>query len=1074
MKIKLIIITVLTLIVSQVYGQGKVLTGKVLDSQGQPITGANIHVENAINRTLTGTISDIDGNYRLSVPDENNISISCSFIGYKSQSLKYTGQAILNFTLEEDSRTLETVEIIGKRTESNAFGVNSKEQVSASQKFEMSNLESSPLTSIESALQGRLANVDIVSGGDPGSRSSIRIRGTSSLNASSDPLIVVDGVPYPTSIEDDFNFNTASDEDLGALVNLPPNDIESIEVLKDAAATAIWGSKGANGVLIFKTKKGTKGKTRFSFSSKIDYKKEPPTIPMLNGSQYVAMIQDAIWNTINDVGFSSSSSQQYTNLLYQTKEISFDPEYVYFNEYNQNTNWINEISQPGYTTDNSLSMSGGGDKATYRVSLGYANEQGTTIGTSLKRFSSLISVNYKFSDKIRVNSDLSFNQSTTASNWSSNVRSVALKKLPNMSPYVIDDNGNRTDQYFTPLQNFQGSYASNEMFNPVAMVNDAVNNTDARQARVNFSLEYKILPGLQYTGLVGFDMRSSKNRKFLPQTVTGVLYSSSDFNRSSDLMSDKLYISSENKIIYNKTFAENHKIVLAGVLQTSESRNNAYSSETSGNASVSLDDPTTGAAINGIGSGSSLSRSVGTIANAHYSFREKYMLSGSYRYEASSSMGKNQRWKGFPTVGIGWNFKEENLFKKVSWFDEGKFRASWGQSGNSPSGSYPYIGTFEPVDRYMDMDAIAPTTIQLDNLRWEVLTQTNYGLDLSFFNRVNISLDIYDKTTTDLLQKSVSTPSSTGFSKVSYFNSGKVNNKGWEVVVNYNPLKQKDFGLSFNFNLSKNVNKVIDLPENMEFENYTFDNGKYASKIVEGNPIGSFYGYRCLGVYQNVNETYVRDASGNQVYDIKGLPVYYNNGTIRVHPGDAKYQDINADGVIDQYDIVYLGNAMPLFTGGAGFDVRYKNLSLSAFFHGRYGQKIVNQTRINSENMYGKDNQSTAVLRRWRHEGDDTNIPRALYETGFNYLGSDRFVEDGSFVRLKTLSLTYKTPKKFIQKLNIEKLDIWLTAYDLYTWTNYSGQDPEVGLSSNVYMLAVDKSSTPKTKRYAVGITMNF
>lgn len=1079
MKLKIVIMTVLVLILSQVYGQNKVLTGKVLDTKGEPIIGANVHIENAQNRTLTGVVTDINGAFRISVPNEKNITISSSFIGYKTQSVTYSGQSILDFTLEDDSHVLEAVEIVAKRTESDALGVNSKEQVSASQKFNMSALESSPMTTIESALQGRLANVDIVSGADPGSKSSIRIRGTSSLTASSDPLIVVDGIPYPTTISDDFNFNTASNEDLGALVNISPNDIESIEVLKDAAATAIWGSKGSNGVLLFKTKKGTKGRTQFNFSSKFDFKKEPPTIPMLNGDQYVSMIQDALFNTVNFVGYSSGS--KYTALLYNTKEINFDPNWVYFDEYNQNTNWINEISQPGHTYDNSLSMSGGGDKATYRVSLGNTSELGTTIGTSLNRLTSTVNVNYRFSDKLRVNADMAYNQSTTESSWTTKdidkfptPRGAALKKLPNMSPYYIDSNGDRTNQYFTPLNNFQGSFETNTIYNPVAMVNDAINTTLARNAKVNFSLEYRMTPNFIYTGIIGFDMRSSKNRKYLPQSVTGVLYDSPYYDVSSDGLSDQLYITTENKIIYTKTISEKHKFILAGVAQTNEAQNNAYSSSTSGNASVSLSDPTTGAAITGIGSGSSKSRDLGFIGNLHYAYNEKYLFSAGYRLEASSAMGKNNRWAQFPTIGAGWNFTEEAFLKQNKFVRDGKLRFSWGQSGNSPSGSYPYIGTLNPVSNYIDMNAIAPSDIQLDNLKWETVTQGNIGLDLTFMENLDFSFDVYSKTTSNLLQKNYGIPSSTGYATVNYYNSGKVSNKGWELVFNYRAITKKDLALNINFNIAKNVNEVLDLPANKEFESYTFKNGEYAYKIVAGNPIGSFYGYKCLGVYQNLEETYARDANGNKILDMNGNSVVIKNGNMKVYPGDAKYQDLNHDGVINQYDIAYLGNAMPLFTGGGGFDVRYKNLSLTAFFHARFGHKIVNQTRIDMENMYGADNQSTATLRRWRHEGDDTNIPRALYGIGFNYLGSDRFVEDGSFVRLKTLSLTYRVPKEFLQKLKINRLDIWCTAYDLYTWTNYSGQDPEVSLSSNIYFLSVDNASTPKTKHFALGLTMNF
>jgi TonB-linked SusC/RagA family outer membrane protein len=1078
MKIKIVLTVTLLLALTVLHAQNKVLTGNVKDAGGDALTGCNIVVENESQRALAGTIADMNGDFRLTVPEGQKLSVVFSFIGYKSTTIQYTNQSRLNVTLEADAVSLDNIEIVSKRVERDGLGLAKKEMVAATQMFNMDALDAAPTTSIEDALQGRLANVDIVSGGDPGSRSSIRIRGTSSLSASSDPLIVIDGVPYPTTINDDFNFSTANDEDFGALVNLSPADIESIEVLKDAAATAIWGSAGVNGVLIFRTKKGTRGKTQFSFSSKLDFKKEPNTIPMLNSGQYVSLIQDALLNSIRDVGYSSGGT--FENLLNNTQELNVDPSWEYYDEYNQETNWMDEVTQVGFTTDNSFSMSGGGDKATYRFSLGYLDELGTTIGTDFNRFNTLISVNYKLSDKLRMNADFAYSQSTRNSYWTgdkvANPRSEAMTKMPNLSPYVIGEDGERTSEYFTPLLNFQGSWASNKMYNPVAMVNESMNNTVGRNGRLSMGLQYTIFRGLEYQGLLGLDMRTTKNKKLLPNVVTGTRLVDSDSNRASDNMSDQMYISTENKLFYRKTIAELHKLVLAGVFQTFESRNASYASSSSGTPSSSLADPTGGAVVAGIGSGNSVNRKLGLIFNANYSFDERYILSGGYRQEASSSMGNNTRWGGFPTVGAAWHFANESFMESMTWLSVGKLRASWGQSGNAPTGSYPYVGTFKALDQnYMNLPAIEPTTIQLDNLKWETVTQSNIGIDVELMeSRLRITAEMYSKVTTDLLQKDVSLPSSTGYGSVKWYNSGSMSNKGFEFIASYDALKQKDWALTFDFNISKNINKVIELPENKQFENYEFGNGKYAYKIVEGNPLGSFYGYQCLGVYQNANETYARDLQGNVIYNIDNEPVVITNGTLPVYPGDAKYRDVNGDGIIDKYDIVYIGNAMPLFTGGAGANLRFKQVTLSCFFHGRAGNKIVNQTRINNENMRGSANQSTAVLKRWRHEGDDTDIPRALYARGYNYLGSDRFVEDGSFIRLKSLSLKYSFPKAMIREWGISRLDVFATGYDLFTWTKYTGQDPEVSLSNNIYALSVDNSSTPKARRFALGLTLNF
>ncbi|MFD1768631.1 SusC/RagA family TonB-linked outer membrane protein [Sphingobacterium suaedae] len=1074
----LTLMTYLGIVFSAFGQQSNALIGVVKGENNQALHGASVFVENKDNRNLKGASTDNLGQYTIEVPAEQNLTIVIACIGYETTRIPYNGQSTIHITLVRDDTSIEEVVVTREgATTKNSMGITYRNQISATEKFEMKELETMPFASIESGLQGRLANVDIISSADPGARSSIRIRGTSSLNGNSDPLIVVDGVPYPTSISDDFNFSTANDEDFGALVNISPNDIESIEVLKDAAATAIWGSKGANGVLLFTTKKGRKGKTQFSFSSKVDVKREAETIPMLDGGQYVAMVQDAIWNSVNDLGYIGALP--YLNLLYNTNEIKYDPSWVYFDEYNQNTDWLDQVTQVGHFEDNSLSISGGGDKATYRLSLGFLNDVGTTKGTKLNRYNSLLSVNYKFSNKFSINADMSYSVSNRNNYWTGNdipsPRGMAMQKMPNMSPYVIGEYGQYTDEYFTPRINFQGSFAT-QMYNPVALVNESVNKTSGEQARVIFRAMYQVLPSLQYTGTVGFDTRSTKNRKFLPQSATGVIWTDPYFNRGSDMLSDELYLNTENKFIFNKKLGERHNLIATGLLQTNEARSFSYASETSGNASSSLSDPTAGAAVVRMGSGNSMTRNIGAISSLHYTFMEKYILSGTYRWEANSSLSAQHRWKGFPSIGAAWHFGDEKIIKKLGFVDLAKLRFSWGRTGNAPSGAFTYLGVFQPVTPgYIDMTAIGPVSIQLDNLKWETVEQTDFGVDFSLFkNRLQITGELYNRVTTDLLQKDIELPSSTGFTKMKFYNSGKLANKGWELILNVEAVRDEDLNLSFNFNFSKNRNEVLELPDNLQFERYNFGNGNYAHRIVEGNPVGSFYGYRYLGVYQNTDETYARDLNGNVIYDLEGEAVVMNNGNRKVYPGDAKYQDIDGNGVIDQYDIVYLGNAMPLFTAGGGFNIRYKAFTLNTFLHGRFGQKVVNRVRISTENMFGSANQSTAVLGRWRNEGDDTDIPRALYGEGYNYLGSDRFVEDASFVRLKMISLKYALPKTFIERLGITRFDVFATIQDVFTWTDYSGQDPEVSLGSNIYMLSEDKANTPRPRRYALGITVNF
>ena len=1061
---------------SIIQAQTKVITGKVTEVLGgskEPIMGANVVLVNNQGRYVKGAVTDFDGNYNLQVPaDSKNLKIRVSYIGMKTITVNYTGQTHQNFSME-GATTIQEVKVVGQRGGRDGMGITRMEQTSAVQKLDLTEIvETSPVTSVEEALQGQIAGLDINLGGDPGARSSIRIRGTSSLSASNEPLIVIDGVPQDVDISEDFNFATANEEDFGALLNIAPANIESIEVLKDASATAIYGTKGANGVLLINTKRGSMGKTKFSFSSKFTVKQEPNSIPLLNGAQYVSMMQDAIWNAANAKGVSSAANEM--NMLFNNAELNYDPSYRYYDEYNVDTDWLDAVKRNAIITDNNFSMTGGGEKAVYKLNLGYYDEQGTTRGTGVQRLSTGMKITYNFSDALRVRTDFSFSNTNKDANVLDNARSMAMQKMPNLSPYYIDDvTKESTGVYFTQQEDFQGSYSGN--YNPVAMVNEGYSKTTQRQEKMTITLEYDFPFNLQYQGWVSMNMSTTKNKKFLPQEATGVLWTSANANRSTDATSDAFSLQTENKLIYNNTFADVHKLVATGLVKTNDSQSFSYTSSTYGNASANLSDPVVGSVVAASGSGNSERRSIMFIGQAVYSYDNRYVVRATVNREGNSTMGKDKRWGTFPAFGVAWNAEQEHFWSESvkKWLNTAKLRIGYGWSGTSPSGASIYLGAYKSLGQYMDMAAIVPDRMQLDNLKWETTREMDFGIDLRLFDKLNFTIDYYDKETSDMLLKDTKLPVTTGYSSVKYINSGKMSNKGIEMRFDLEVFRNKDWTVSVNANVSRNVNKVKELPSTWVMDNYSFGNGNYALRIVENAPVGAFYGYRYLGVYQNTGETYARNAEGNIMYDWQGQAITMKNGTEQVYPGDAKYEDINHDGVINENDIVYLGNANPKFFGGGGFQVRWKQLTLTTFFYGRYGQKVINGARINLENMRGKNNQSTAVLHRWRAEGDQTDIPRALYGMGYNYLGSDRFVEDASFLRLKTLSLSYNLPKKWLKSLGINKLNIFATGYDLFTWTSYKGQDPEVKMPSPT-SLVKDSSTTPVSKRYAFGINLDF
>ena len=1083
---KIITLLILCLLLIGTSSAQKTLTGRVYENFGgkeELAVGVNISFNNAQNRMVEGTVSNSNGEYSLRVPlGGGPYTVVFSYIGMKTQSIPYNGQSSLNVVLEEDAKALDEVVVAAKQEQKNEMGITLREQTAATERILLSEIiEFTPVTSVEEALQGRLAGVDILTGGDPGARNSIRIRGTATLNTSADPLIVINGVPYSTDIDDSFNFATASNEDYAAMLNLSPYDIESIEVLKDAASTAIYGTSGASGVLLITTKTGSKGKPRFTLSSKFTAKFEPESIPMLNGKEYVAFIEDAIWNTANAKGVSTSAA--LLELLYDTPEINFNKEWRYFNEYNTNTDWLAAVVQDAYTTDNNFSMSGGGEKATYRFSLSYADEDGTTIGTNMNRFSSTLNIGYRFNDKLRVETDFSYAETDKKANWTDNVRSEAMLKMPNKSPYWIDDiTLTPTDRYFNRqnAEEFQGAFTGSKNFHPIAMANESFNNSLQQEEKMNFRLNYDILPGLIYTGYVSMKFKTIKNRAFLPQSATGVTMDNTYANRSSDAYSDNLALQTENKLIFRRNWSGIHNIVATALWRTSDSQSSNYSNTIYGVASKHASDPSTNGAIVERGSGDSQVRSISGIGGINYTFLNRYILSGTVNYEGKSSLGKANRWGLFPSLGLAWHIKEENFLQNADWLSSMKLRCSYGQSGAAPSGTAPYMGTYSALgDGYRDNPSIVPVSVQLNKLKWQTASEYDAGFDAGFLDqRLTATFDIYYKYITDLLQRRIAIPTTSGYNSqgnsIAYYNSGEMSNTGWEFRIDYTVVQNDDWRITLNYNIARNINRIEKLPENLPESSYSLRNGTYAQRIIVGAPVGSFFGYRYLGVYDTTLETYARDARGAVMTDLDGKPIVMKNGTYTCFPGDAKYQDINHDGVINQSDIVYIGNANPVVTGGGGFTAKYKQLTLTTFLHYRLGQKIVNQARMNSEAMYGTDNQSLSVLRRWRSPGDDTDIPRALWQYGYNYLGSDRFVEDCSFLRLKTISLSYGLPKNFCRKIKVNTINAFVTAYDLLTWTNYTGQDPEVTLPSRVTDIAMDRAQTPPGKRISGGLIINF
>ncbi|MGC4234181.1 MAG: SusC/RagA family TonB-linked outer membrane protein, partial [Niabella sp.] len=843
-----------------------------------------------------------------------------------------------------------------------------------------------------------------------------------------------------------------------------------------AAATAIWGSRAASGVLVINTKRGVRGKPTLSYTFKGSISPRPEPIPMLNGSQYSALIPEAYMNR-NGIPLNTQT----------VNEFKFDPnDPFYYYNYSQNTNWIDEITQTGYIHDHNLSMTGGGNKAKYYTSVGYLNQHGVTVGTYLNRISARVNLDYDVSDRISIRTDVSYAITDNNRNYNDNLRNISYRKMPNMSIYEYDEYGNLTPNYFSPAANIQGQYSST--YNPVAMANSAINKVLQERIIPKFNMRYAIVPRrLVATVDVQFDMSSTKSKRFLPQTATGLPWTNTNVNLAYDGDNDNFNVQTKSSLVWTPEFKNtNHNFTGLINMMTYDGNGVSYQAQTSNTPSSELQDPSTPSRVNG--SASNLSARTNKTANANmlingvYAFMDRYIINAGLRGDVTSRLARSERYGLFPTFSARWRVSGEKFLQDVKKIDDLSFRFSYGRSGNAPKSDYTFYNVYDNFDwNFMGESGIYPANMELRRLKWETVVGTNVGLTLAMFkNRVMMDVEVYRNRTIDLFFNGLQISSINGYNSVN-MNVGTMDNQGWELSLNTKPYLDKTWQVDFNFNISSTQNMIREISEYYPIEKGNITtNGQYKTYMQVDNPFGSFYGFKYLGVYKDREATLARDASGNVIVRPNGEEVYmrFNYPVVDYvfQPGDAMYEDINKDGTIDYRDIVYLGNGNPKLVGGFGLNVGYKNrLRLSTFFSFRTGYQIINGTEMSTTNMFGYDNQSTAVQRRWRREGDVTDIPRALYQYGYNWLGSSRYVENGDFLRFRTVTLRYTFDKSFLSKINLKNLSAYVTGENLLTFTKYTGQDPEVTVKgSDPFRVTTDNSMTPPVRMVTLGLTASF
>lgn len=1068
-----------------------------------PLPGAHVLLVNKDGRVVGNAITDMDGNYSMRVETRAGDNLVATYTGMKKTTVPVKGKMTINIVMQDETVMLEGATIVAsKRVNNGMMDINERDLTTAMSRISMSELEdgmSAP--SVEDALQGRIAGLDIAaSSGDPGAGMSIRIRGTTSMTGSSQPLIVVDGFPYDVSVDDDFDFATADEEEYSQLLNVAPDDIKEITVLKDAAATALYGSKAANGVLMITTKRGTVSKPRISYTFKGTVISRPHGIETLSGDEYTTMIQEAqmnsgkIYDPTADPEFAYDVNQPY-----------------YFYNYGANTNWYDEVTRTGFSQDHTASISGGGEKAQYRASIGYYNANSIVIGTGLDRINARLNVDYNISKQLKFSASMAYTRTDDKKNYityfstGQNATSMAFTRMPNMSVYEYNEIGLWTGNFFTPEESPQGKWnpssSTGGVYNPVAMAKDGYFQTLSNNVVSNLSLIWRPLAWMRYQSDFSLNVSNNKKNAFLPQTATGRPWNEATVNRADDRDGEAFTIYTMNKVVFTPDLGKKHSFQGLLALTTSDKRSTNFRLTGGNLASPYLKDPSIPSRVTGasyLTSSTTLQqeRSVGMMGSIQYSLLDRYIINTTARYDGNSRFGKENRWGLFPSVSLRWRLSGEPFMKawKKKWLNELSLRASYGLNGSSPktNNNYSHISLYDSYEySYLGETGVYPANLELSNLKWQTTTQINVGLNFAAFkNRLNIDVEVYRKRSKDQYFQNLSLPSTSGFSKTDV-NSGSMENKGFELSINTVPYRTKTWNISFNINLARNINSILDVPDQYPMQKGVLTtNGQYVRRFELGQPIGAIYGFRYKGVYLNDDQTIARDANGNKIYSYdasgKRTPVQmrfaYPTIDYQFKAGDAIYEDINHDGNIDHQDVVYLGNANPILTGGFGPNIRYKSISVSAFFNFRYGNKVINKMGMSLQNMSSYNNQSKAVLRRWRHPYEDEStapsdlLPRAVYgsKNAYNYLGSDRFVEDGSFLRFKTLTVKYTFTKKQLQKTFLQSCQVWTTLSNLYVWTNYSGMDPEIALTGGAFRMGEDNSRIPRSFTAMLGMSVTF
>lgn len=1067
MKGKLFSCLVLMFLSISMMAQKVPVSGTVSDQTG-PVIGASV-IEKG---TTNGTMTDNDGHFTLTVSKGAVIEISS--IGYKTQEITVGAQTNFTVTLSEDNEFLDEVVVVG-------YGSMKKSDLAgASVSMKESDLKGSIISSLDQSLQGRAAGVTAVTtSGAPGSSSSIRVRGQATINANAEPLYVIDGVIVQGG------GNTGADFGLGdalgngkvstisPLSTINPADIVSMEILKDASATAIYGAQGANGVVLITTKHGKSGEAKFSYDGMVAMSRQAVRLNMMNLREY---------------------AQYYNEMIEEGDIYETNPYYATPSLLGKGTNWQDEIFRTAWQHQHQLSAQGGSDKVQYYVSGSYMDQQGTIIGSNFNRFSVRTNLDAQLKKwlKLGVNATYAItNDNLKLADSNQGLIYYSLTTIPDIPVYDVNGNYSSTirEGYTSP--------------NPVALAMMDEILLKRKKLSGNIYAELTPIKHITWRTELGFDMGESDANRYKPMIDLGGWVRSQ--NSISYQKNSNYFWQLKNYLTYANQWGKHSVTAMVGQ-ECWESRWNYLSGSNTDLPSDEVHNVALATGTPSISSGFGSSSMASFFTRETYNYGDRYLGTYTYRYDGSSNFGPKNRWAGFHSVALAWRFSNEKFFEPVKKvIDNGKLRLGWGQTGNSSIGSYAWGAAITRMPSALGM-GFRPSNIPNTSIRWESQEQYNVGLDLGFFNgRLNLTVDAYYKRSDDMLM-SMQLPSymgtqGNGSSKLQApkGNYGSIENKGLEITLDAHPVQLKNFSWDSNFQISFNKNKLLSLSdtENATLVGY----GQWGDVVCVseiGKPLYNFYGYKVEGVYKDLDD--IQNSAKPAKYPSDG--VFSRGNTVWV--GDIKYKDVDENGIIDERDRTDIGSPLPKFTFGWTNTFRYKNLDLSIFLNGSYGNKVMNYNSLTLTHMNSTwTNQLQSVVsKRARLEPIDPTIVYADGSKWFDHIDnvrvknpgtkiphtsindpndndriSDRYVEDGSFLRIKNITLGYTFPKALLNKAKIENLRVYVNIQNLYTFTKYTGYDPEVGAStqdSSGLTYGLDNGRYPSPAMYSFGLNITF